>query len=123
MRTFLFLTVSAAVLAGLWFFLKPPPATPDAVDPDRPAVFSISIRDGQVSGPAVLSVQQGSDVRIEVSSDRPDELHLHGYDLQAELQPGITATLAFTAVHSGRFELELHGDHHGIGTLEVHPSP
>jgi len=54
------------------------------------------------------SVERGSVVRIEVTSDVADELHLHGYDVSADVAPGEVAVLEFTADMVGRFALETH---------------
>jgi heme/copper-type cytochrome/quinol oxidase subunit 2 len=37
-----------------------------------------------------------------------EEIHVHGYDLYADLVPGQTAQLAFTADLPGSYEVELH---------------
>jgi hypothetical protein len=47
-------------------------------------------------------------VRIVVSSDAPDEIHLHGYDIEKEVEPGKPAVFAFTAAIEGIFEMESH---------------
>lgn len=55
-----------------------------------------------------VSVERGTAVRIVVASDRPDELHLHGYDLRAEVGPDREAVLELRLAEAGLFELELH---------------
>ncbi len=86
----------------------------------------VVIREGQhESGPKLIQVGQGDEVELEFLSDRKAELHLHGYDLVLQLEPGIVATLKFVAAHGGRFEYELHGQthsgHHALGVIEVMP--
>ena len=88
-----------------------------------PTHFVIELNNGVVKGPVVYKVQEGDAVEIQITSDKTDEAHLHGYDLHADLQPGIAAHLRFTADRSGRFELELHDSHQTIGALEVYPRP
>jgi heme/copper-type cytochrome/quinol oxidase subunit 2 len=46
-------------------------------------------------------------VRLEVTADRADEVHLHGYDRKVDLAPGTPAVLEFTADVPGVFEVEL----------------
>jgi heme/copper-type cytochrome/quinol oxidase subunit 2 len=46
-------------------------------------------------------------VRLEVTADRADEVHLHGYDRKVDLEPGTPAVLEFTADVPGVFEVEL----------------
>ena len=71
--------------------------------------------------PASLVVQQGETLRLRVTSDRADQLHLHGYDRALALKPGVPAQLELTADHSGRFDLELHHSGLELGALEVQP--
>jgi anion-transporting ArsA/GET3 family ATPase len=134
MRKLISLLITAVVLAGLWLALKPPVIEPNQAQPAipqtttepaaaKPARLVLEISNAVVNGPAAFKVQQDEVVDIQITSDEADEVHLHGYDLHAELQPGIAAHLRFTADKSGRFELELHRRHHSIGVLEVYPSP
>lgn len=72
-------------------------------------IFTFTIAGG-VADPQLEQhrVAQGSTVRIEVTSDVADELHLHGYDETADVTAGETAVIEFTADLTGRFELETH---------------
>jgi hypothetical protein len=85
-------------------------------------VFEINIRNGQVvSGSPLLQAHEGDEITLKIASDRSDEVHLHGYDLHADLVPGGTTTLAFTATRTGRFGMEMHRSHTELGALEVYP--
>jgi hypothetical protein len=68
-----------------------------------------------------FSVKQGRKVVLTVRSALADHVHLHGYDLMADVAPGAPGTIRFTASAPGRFEIEL--EEHGlpIGELEVRP--
>jgi heme/copper-type cytochrome/quinol oxidase subunit 2 len=46
-------------------------------------------------------------VHLEVTADRADEVHLHGYDRKVDIEPGTPAVLEFTADVPGVFEVEL----------------
>lgn len=82
----------------------------------------ITVSDGWLSaGPDVVRVKQGEQVVLTFTSDKADELHLHGYDITVPLKPNTPATLSFTAKHAGRFGYELHHAHREIGAIEVHP--
>ncbi|MDN5914338.1 MAG: hypothetical protein L0I76_04405 [Pseudonocardia sp.] len=97
------------------------PAAPAAVAP-APAVrtVNVSYRGGQVAGDTgTVPITRGESVRIVVTSDVADEVHLHGYDQEAELPAGRPVTLAFTADIPGEFELELHGSGAQLATLQV----
>jgi hypothetical protein len=55
--------------------------------------------------PAEISVNEYDRVTLRVSSDKPMELHLHGYDVEREVEPGREAKLRFKADLTGRFEI------------------
>lgn len=131
----LYLGLGLALLAGLFLWLRPAPVAapapgvPAAVPPQQlppaapvPQVYSLVVNRGQrVSGPQLIQVHVGDAVVLEVTSDQPDELHLHGYDLHLKLLSGEPARLGFTADHSGRFDFELHHAQLELGALEVLP--
>jgi heme/copper-type cytochrome/quinol oxidase subunit 2 len=54
-----------------------------------------------------VKVPLGSQVRLEVTADRADEVHLHGYDRKVDIEPGTPAVLEFQADTPGVFEVEL----------------
>jgi hypothetical protein len=67
----------------------------------------------QVTGDKVQTAERrvkvplGTQVRLEVTADRADEVHLHGYDRKVDLEPGRPAVLELTADTPGVFEVEL----------------
>jgi hypothetical protein len=84
------------------------PSTP-ASPPADAHVFEFEITDGRASPPLErASVQHGETVRIVVTGDQPDEVHLHGYDLTTEVGPGRPGVIEFEAGQTGLFELETH---------------
>jgi heme/copper-type cytochrome/quinol oxidase subunit 2 len=54
-----------------------------------------------------VKVPLDGEVRLEVTADRADEVHLHGYDRKVDIEPGKPAVLEFTADVPGVFEVEL----------------
>jgi hypothetical protein len=42
-------------------------------------------------------------VKLRWTTDRPIILHLHGYDIEAKVEPGAVTEMAFTARAAGRF--------------------
>jgi hypothetical protein len=54
-----------------------------------------------------VKVKLGTEVRLEVTADRADEVHLHGYDRKVGAEPGKPAVLDFMADTPGVFEVEL----------------
>jgi len=89
--------------------------------------FELALHDGRLADSApTLTVSQGDEVVLELSSDRELELHLHGYSLTFALAAGVPAVWRFAVPTSGRFPLAVHehGGKHGHAPLlylEVHP--
>jgi len=69
--------------------------------------------------PDIHRVRKGQTVRITVTSDRADEIHVHGYDKTVALEPGKPATVEFVANVTGRFEVETHKTAKQLFQLEV----
>ncbi len=67
------------------------------------------------------SVRKDREVVIRVTADVVDHIHLHGYDLTADVAPGSPATIRFRATVPGRFEVELEERRLQIADLEVRP--
>jgi hypothetical protein len=81
---------------------EPPP-------PPEPEVHRVELRGGEVVGGAQdITVTSGEVVRIVVSSDAPDDIHLHGYDVEKPAGPGAPARFRFKADLEGSFEIESH---------------
>ena len=97
----------------------PPPTTTQA--PETVELNYVVVGGQPQGGIARDSVTQGRDVVITVTSDVADEVHLHGYDLSADVAPGAPATIRFTADAPGRFEIELENSAVQIAELEVRP--
>ena len=78
-------------------------------EPPEPEVTRIRIRGGQVvGGPAEITVKNGDLVRIVVATDAPDDIHLHGYDIEKPAAPGQPARFRVKADIEGSFEMESH---------------
>jgi hypothetical protein len=85
---------------------QPPEAEPP---PAESGVTRIQIRGGSVvGGTKDVEVEAGETVRIVVSADAPDEIHLHGYDITRDAAPGRPARFRFDANLEGIFEMESH---------------
>ena len=110
------IVVLVLVLGGLFFLLRPDP--PEGGPQDR--TFDVSIKDGEMS-PEEVSVNQGDTVTLRVSTDGPTEFHVHGYDVEQEVEPGGEAEIDFQADLTGRFEIEDHETERELGVLQVRP--
>ena len=58
--------------------------------------------------PVEALVDEGDRVNLQITSDRPVEFHLHGYDLTEAVSPGDPAELSFDATIAGSFPIEDH---------------
>ena len=128
------LIVAAGVVAVVAFVIASPggddnggTANTEAQAPPEPVVARIQIRAGKVvGGPAEITAKNGDRVEIVVSADAPNDLHLHGYDIEKTAKPGQPARLEFKANAEGEFELESHTAEHAgleplVATLIVEP--
>jgi hypothetical protein len=113
---------------------EPPPATTEEAEtttaptttapPPEPAFDTVAVRvvGGQPQGGVVrATVEQGREIVLVVRSDVADHVHLHGYDLFADVAPGAPARLRFTADVPGRFEAELEDRGVPIADIQVRP--
>ena len=87
----------------------PSPATTAASPKPAPRTIDVTFSGGRITGvePRV-PVTLGEQVVLRVTSDVVEEIHVHGYDLYADLVPGQPAQVAFVADLSGSYEVELH---------------
>lgn len=86
----------------------PTTAPTSTLPPGVDQVVKVTVRGGQVVGGAErVRVRQGSVVRLLVTSDVADEVHLHTYDDKVPVAAGATAALTFTASIPGVVEVEL----------------
>ena len=79
------------------------------------------------SGPRTIATTKGNTVHIVVTSDKPNTIHLHGYNIERQAAPGKPARFDFKANVEGVFEIESHtwedaGLEAGVSKLQVRPS-
>ena len=95
-------------------------------------IFDLRVERGRVpANMRVIRVKQGDNVTLRWSSDRAINLHLHGYDIEKNLEPGSAAEMTFHARATGRFPVEVHTSKAGAAAhahgeaplvqIEVHP--
>ena len=102
-RVFVLLVAAGLVAAGCG----------DSTREGRPSsvrVFELSIRDrGLVDAGDPLRIAEGQKVELRWTTDEATTVHLHGYDLEASLEPGTPASMRFDATATGRFPVTSHG--------------
>ena len=98
----------------------PPPTTPK---PAQSVVqVPIVVRGGTPAGGIRrVTVAKNRTVVLLVRSDVADEVHLHGYDLMRDVEPGVPVRLRFRATIPGRFEAELEDRGLQIADITVKP--
>jgi len=89
-------------------------------------VFELEIpSEGPTAEPQVLTVRQDDQVVLRLSSDKPLQVHLHGYDIESDVVPKRVTSLRFTATATGRFPIEIHSrepvKQRPLAYLEVRP--
>jgi hypothetical protein len=121
------LLVGAVVVAVVAFVIaqsggddngSPEPTKPSANQPTDSSsdvetqgelAYRIKVKGGVLVGdPQTITVKKNDIVRIVVSSDAPDQIHLHGYDIEKEAAPGKPARFKFKTNVEGAFILESH---------------
>ncbi len=82
--------------------------------------IDVSIKDGAVKPEARrVTVTEGTRVRLVITSDVADEVHVHGYDIEQEVPAGPMVTIPFVADRNGVFEVETHESGLQLLQLEV----
>ena len=82
--------------------------------------IEVEVAGGQVTGDTGrVPVAVGASVMLVITTDVADEVHVHGYDLTAELEPGTETAVTFDATIPGVFEVELHESGTALLSLQV----
>jgi pyruvate/2-oxoglutarate dehydrogenase complex dihydrolipoamide acyltransferase (E2) component len=106
---------------------EPAGATTDSEPAEKeekrePAVDRIVVKGGEPKGGVQeLTYVKGDRVRIEVSSDVDEHVHVHGYDLFEDVSAGGKAKFSFRADIDGVFEIELEDSGVQLAQLAVKP--
>ena len=88
----------------------------------RPQVTRVRLKGHRpVGGPKSIEVKKGDRVRVVVTSDAADEVHLHGYDITRDTAPGRPARFSFKANLEGAFDMESHESEAKVAGLQVEP--
>ena len=97
-------------------------ASPATTAPRAPTTIAIVVAGGQPSGGIQrVKLSKGEKVVLVVTSDVADEVHLHGYDLSADVAAGGSAEIPFTVDTVGKFDVELEESGVQLAELEVAP--
>ena len=90
--------------------------------PKPPEVPTVEVRNGKpAGGKKTISFTSGENARIDVTSNKPSEVHLHGYDVEKDVGPGVKARFREKADIEGIYELELHDSGAVLAKVTVEP--
>lgn len=134
LNTAFYLAAAVIILAGLFLVFKSKlsptaknqittqaTASPTSSE-SAPAVFELTIQNKKiVTGPETITAKEDDDVTIRITSDEPEEFHLHGYDQIVDLEKDTLGELNFKANLTGKFPFELEKSGTELGSLEVLP--
>ena len=96
------------------------PTTTDGGAPDV-VQARITIGPDGPGGVQRIDATRNQRVVLTIRSEITDHVHVHGYDLFADVGPGQPAKITFRADVPGRFEIELEDLHQQIADLRVAP--
>lgn len=91
--------------------------------PVEPKVPTIVVDESgePVGGVAELAFDKGDRIRFKVKSAVADHVHVHGYDLMEDVEPGRTVDFDFPADLEGIYEAELEDRGEQIAELRINP--
>lgn len=107
--------IGALVLLGLggWLLMNnqsapvPTQNSQQAVNEPNTTTHSLSLVARKLT-PDLVTVTQGEEVTIKVTSDEAGEFHISGYEIENDMEKGKELTFSFTADKAGRYNFELH---------------
>jgi hypothetical protein len=95
--------------------------TPSPSPSPNAGLIEVTVRGDRVQGPDRAAIRQGEQVILVVHADVSDHVHVHGYDLMADVGPGRPARIRFRANVPGVFEVELEDAGRPLLELEIAP--
>lgn len=114
-------TTTAAPTSTVPATAAPATTTSSAVPPTTATPSGVSIdvvvTDDGIDAEDRYDVPLGEEVTITVTSTFADEVHVHSYDLFAELEPDVPGRITFVADVPGVFEVEL--ENAGVPLFEL----
>jgi len=106
-------TASTAPTSGVGSSSGSPSASSSETPAPTPSanvqVVEVSLKGGKATPNGDrLTVDKGTILRLEITSDHDDEVHVHGYDVEIPVTAGATVKKEITLDQVGRFEIESH---------------
>lgn len=114
-------TTAPTATASATASLAPPCPSRTSPAPDTTLVTA-SVAGKNVTAPSrEVTVKVGTRVRVEITSDVADEVHVHTYDLRENVVPGCPSAIEFVANIPGTVEVELEKAH--VHVVEIKATP
>ena len=111
-RSVLYALAALTILVALIFIIRQTNKSSSAAQSSTSTVkeYSFVLKDKKLlSGPDKISVTEGDQVKITLSSDADyPELHLHGYEIMKEIKKDTPTIMALKADKTGSYVLEVH---------------
>lgn len=98
---------------------KAAPTTTTTTEAATGVQIEITVTADGIDGEDRYQVPVGEEVTITVAADLVEEVHVHGYDLTADITPGSPGVITFIADIPGIFEVELEVSHQPLFELVV----
>jgi len=76
---------------------------------------------GNTMQPESGTAKQGDNITMSVTTDKAEEIHLHGFDLMFQGEPGRKVTKTFKADRTCDCEIEIESTSTHLGSLTVSP--
>ena len=106
-------TASSAPASSVGSPATTPSASPSGTPVPTPStnvrVVEVSLQNGRATPNGDrLSLPKGTILRLRISADHADEVHVHGYDVEIPVKAGASVSKDITLDQVGRFEIESH---------------
>jgi hypothetical protein len=88
--------------------------------PPQQRLFQLTVS-GTTMSPSRVQANEGDTLTVSVTSDKYEEIHLHGYDKHFFPSAGQPATLTFPAALTGNFVIEIEATSTPLGLLDIVP--
>jgi plastocyanin len=82
--------------------------------------FNVTVN-GSTMSPSSMQAKQGDTLTFTVTTDKAEEIHLHGYDIMFAGQPGKAVSKTFKADRTCTCDIEIESSSTHLGDLTVRP--
>ena len=109
-----------AAMASLSLFAAGSLAACGGGSTEKTDTFDVKVT-GDSADKTDLQARQGDTITLTFTTDKDEEIHLHGFDIAFDCKAGEPLTKTFEADRTGQFEFEIEGSSTHLGNLTVKP--